>query len=312
MCKKKTTEQFIEEAKAVHGDSYDYSLVEYVNSIIKVSIFCNNHKEYFLQTPDSHTSGRGCPKCGTEAMVDKRKKTKEHFIEKAKKVHRDLYDYSLVEYTKWNEKVEIICNGCKNTFKVTPNNHNNGRGCKECGIKRRTDVISTSKEEFIKRSVEKHGNKYDYSGVNYVNGSLKVFIKCIEHNEYFEQEARSHMNGTGCPKYAIEINTFKRKSYIDLAETSTLYLIKIYNESETFYKIGKTIHKIKRRFCGKNRLPYNYEIISEYKSEIGEIFDLEIELHKKYRNFKYLPKIKFKGSGECYNLDLPIDEIINL
>ena len=86
----------------------------------------------------------------------------------------------------------------------------------------------------------------------------------------------------------------------------------MFNEDEAFYKIGKTIHKVKRRFSGKDKLPYNYEIFNEYKEEIGNIFDLEIELHKKYRTYRYLPKSTFNGYTECYNLDLPIQEIINL
>ena len=128
----------------------------------------------------------------------------------------------------------------------------------------------------------------------------------------FEQEANSHIYGTGCPKCSLDCNTYRRSHYIKLSETATLYLISVYNNEESFYKIGKTINEVKKRFPCKEKLPYNYTIIKEYKSNIEEIYDLEIELHRKYKDFKYLPKINFKGYTECYRTDLPIQEIINL
>lgn len=62
MCKKKTTDQFIEDAKKVHGDKYDYSKVFYKHVMQKVCIICPEHGE-FWQTPNSHLNGRGCPIC---------------------------------------------------------------------------------------------------------------------------------------------------------------------------------------------------------------------------------------------------------
>ena len=63
MGKRKTTEQFIAEAKAVHGSKYDYSKVEYKNNKTKVCIICHIHGE-FLQVPKDHLDGIGCKKCG--------------------------------------------------------------------------------------------------------------------------------------------------------------------------------------------------------------------------------------------------------
>ena len=241
-----------------------------------------------------------------------KKLTTEEFIENAVKVHGDMYDYSKVEYVRGDKKVNIICNSCGDTFQISPNNHTNKKGCKSCGIKRRTKAISLTTEDFINRSTIKHNGKYDYSNVNYINCELKVSIWCPEHKEYFEQKAMTHLNGCGCPKCALEIDTYRRSHYIKLAEKATLYLIKIYNEHEVFYKLGKTIGKTKRRFAGNKKLPYEFTVINEYSSEIGEIFDLEIILHRKYKNFQYFPKINFKGYTECYTMQLPINEIINL
>ena len=77
MAKKMTTEEFIEKAKAVHGDKYDYSKVVYNGANEKVCIVCPEHGE-FWQYPSNHLGGSGCPKC-----VGKNT-TSENFIEKAR------------------------------------------------------------------------------------------------------------------------------------------------------------------------------------------------------------------------------------
>ena len=67
MGKSKTTEQFISEAKAVHGDKYDYSKVEYVNTHTKVCIICPEHGE-FWSIPCDHLHKHGCPHCARECQ----------------------------------------------------------------------------------------------------------------------------------------------------------------------------------------------------------------------------------------------------
>jgi len=63
MTAKKTKNQFIAQAIAIHGDEYDYSKVIYQNTDYKVEIFCNCCKKYFSQTPHDHLRGAGCAKC---------------------------------------------------------------------------------------------------------------------------------------------------------------------------------------------------------------------------------------------------------
>jgi predicted nucleic acid-binding Zn-ribbon protein len=185
--KKLTTEQFIKKAIEVHGDKYDYSKVEYVNSETKVCIICPEHGE-FWQVPHSHLNGNGCPDCGGN-----KRKTTEQFIKKAIEVHGDKYDYSKVEYINANTKVCIICPE-HGEFWQTPRNHLNGKGCLDCcGSRKKTT------EQFIKEAREVHGNKYDYSKVDYVNGKTKVCIICPKHGEFYQKPER-HLQGQGCPK----------------------------------------------------------------------------------------------------------------
>ena len=121
----KTKDVFVKESIKIHGNKYDYSKVEYLGDKNKVCIICPKHGE-FWQTPNNHLKGKGCPDC-----YGNRKLTKEKFIEEAKKIHCDKYDYSKVEYKNVDIKVCIICPK-HGEFWQTPSHHISGRGCTKC------------------------------------------------------------------------------------------------------------------------------------------------------------------------------------
>ena len=184
--KKLTTQEFIQKAKQVHGDKYDYSLVEYINGKTKVKIICKEHG-VFEQRPNDHLHNIGCSSCGGVAKL-----TTEEFIEKARKVHGDKYDYSLVEYIKGKTKVKIIC-PIHGLFEQIPNAHLRGQNCGLCCGK-----YKLTKEQFIEKAKLVHGNKYDYSLVVYKRNDIKVKIICSKHG-VFEQVPSGHLRGRGCP-----------------------------------------------------------------------------------------------------------------
>ena len=188
--KRLTTEQFIEKAKLVHGDRYNYTLVEYKNTATKVKIICSVHG-IFEQRPNDHLNGKGCPECSKEASAKKRQKATEQFIEKAKKIHCDKYDYSLVNYQGNKIKVKIIC-PVHGIFEQKPNDHLNGKGCKFCA----GNTIKAT-EQFIKEAKRIHGDKYNYNIAKYVNDRTKLKIICPVHGE-FEQSPNNHLSGKGC------------------------------------------------------------------------------------------------------------------
>ena len=142
MPKKLTQEDFIKRAKQVHGDKYDYSKVEYVNSYTKVCIICPEHGE-FWQTPLSHLygGGHGCIDC-----VNKRPHNKETFIKKSKEIHGDKYDYSKVDNINNKTKVCIICPE-HGEFWQTPHSHLQGQGCPYCNFSKLEKEISLSLKE---------------------------------------------------------------------------------------------------------------------------------------------------------------------
>ena len=183
--------KFIEKAKQVHGDKYDYSKVNYIDSHTKVCIICPIHGE-FWQIPNSHLKGKGCSKCGIINATLKRRSKTEEFINKAREVHGNKYDYSKVEYLNNHTKVCIIC-PIHGEFWQTPYSHLK-HGCPKCSNNKRLTT-----EEFIEKSRKVHGDKYDYSKVKYINNSTKVCIICPIHGEFW-QKPQNHMQGKGCLK----------------------------------------------------------------------------------------------------------------
>ena len=184
---KASTYDFIEKAKSIYGDKYDYSKVDYQGNKIKVCIICHQHGEWWV-TPNNFLRGSQCPKCyGTP------KHTNEEFIEKAIDVHGNKYDYSRVKYDGLKKEVEIICR-LHGSFNQKPFVNLHGYGCPSCSGREHID-----RDVFIRRSLETHITKYDYSKVVFNNSMEKVCIICPIHGEFL-QTAYYHMQGGNCPK----------------------------------------------------------------------------------------------------------------
>lgn len=191
-----TAEKFIEKAKAVHDDSYDYSKVEYNGSRTKVCIICPEHGE-FWQEPAAHLRGNKCPKCSNKSRGRIKRWDNEKFIEEAKSVHGDKYDYSKVNYVNANTSVTIICPE-HGEFNQLPSAHLQGQGCPKCAGRGLTH------SEIIDKFIKKHGDKYDYSKVTFNKMHEKVCIICPEHGEFW-QTPEKHLQGQGCPKCSKEL-----------------------------------------------------------------------------------------------------------
>jgi hypothetical protein len=199
---KKTVEKFIEDVKLIHGDKYDYSKVNYIDSKTKIIIICKIHGD-FEQTPNDHIGKRGCKKCGYINISNKYKKTTTEFIEEAIKIHGDKYNYEKVEYIDSKSKVKIICKE-HGEFEQTPNAHigTQKQGCRKCGYI--NNGINSKKlvEKFIEEAKITHGNNYNYNKVEYINALSKVIISCKIHGD-FKQTPNCHIDQKqGCSKCA--------------------------------------------------------------------------------------------------------------
>jgi len=158
------SELFVDKAKTKHKDKYDYSQVIYVNNRTKINIICPTHG-VFEQTPNDHLNGYGCPDCGGTKRL-----TTDKFINKAKEIHADRYDYSLCDYKTAKTKVKLIC-PTHGVFEITPNNHLNGKGCRQCGLDNGVWSYSLWEQKGLK-------------SVNYDSFKLYI-IECWDDNERF-------------------------------------------------------------------------------------------------------------------------------
>lgn len=126
-----STETFIKHAINIHGiDSYNYSLVKYTLAHVPVEIVCKVHGK-FKQSPNSHLNGRGCPKCGELQRAETKRRTTEQFVEEAKRVHGNTFDYSITKYTNIDDILTIICKE-HGDFKQIAYNHLKGSICPYC------------------------------------------------------------------------------------------------------------------------------------------------------------------------------------
>lgn len=252
-----TTEEFIQKAKQVHGNKYDYSKVEYVASKTKVCIICPKHGE-FWQIPNSHLRGIGCSKCGKESAAKLQTATKDSFIERAKQMHGSQYDYSKVQYINSATKVCIICKQ-HGEFWQRPYAHTQGAGCPLCGKIKIRKKRAYSFEDFLLLAKKEHNDKYIYSKAKYHDYKTKICIVCREHGEFW-QKPTDHIQGNGCPKCSHNLKL----------------------TTEDFIKKAKQIHKDK----------YDYSKV-EYKNNREKVCIICPE----HGEFLQSPNAHLRGAG---------------
>lgn len=281
MSKKLTIKDFITRAQKVHNNKYLYGTIKYINNSTNIEIVCPIHGK-FEQTPKSHLKGSNCPTCA------ERKLTTSKFIEKAKLVHGNKYNYDNVEYKGATVKVNILCY-IHGNFTQKASSHLEGTGCIKC----RNAVYRSTTEEFIQKATKIHGSKYDYSKVVYGNTAAdKISIICKEHGE-FKQIASDHLGGSGCSSCI---------SYgFDKSKSAYLYYLKITtNEEKILYKIGVTNRTVNERFSliDLNKI----EIVKQKLYEKGqEAYDWEQKILNMYKKYKYKgPKILDSGNTELF------------
>lgn len=200
-----TTAAFIAKAETIHGSTYDYSEVNYVNDTTKITIICKKHGAFKIK-PGAHTRLlHGCAKCAGNQRL-----TTNTFILKSQSIHGLRYDYSKANYVNATSKVEIICQ-LHGLFKQSPKSHIHLKnGCPKCAIDSVKSILKKDQSIFIEEVKALHSNKYDYSKVNYKARHLPIEIICPEHG-IFKQKASEHLRGYGCSRCARNERLTKRE-----------------------------------------------------------------------------------------------------
>jgi len=306
--------KFLAKAKTLHGDSYDYSKSIYSRSIDKILIKCNLHGTEFTQRPSAHLQGQGCPTCGLIAASINSSLGLEEF-----KVRFNDYNknplVSLVDssYKGQEHKIEILCkiHGKSYITAGITYPHNNNSGC--CIKCNRDAVRVTSLKEFINKSVEMFGDKYDYSKCTfpyYLNNRSKMKIRCKLHDYTMNLSSNRHMRGNGgCPKCARELFgrwspkvLMKNEAYFR-NEVCSVYLIRMSSLENSWFKIGISKNMISRMNALQSESKAHIDILCEVKSNTFESSEAEHHLHGIYKSKRFQHHLKFGGYTECFNLN---------
>lgn len=295
MPRKLTQQEFILKSKTMHGDKYDYSKVNYRNNRGKIELTCTQCGQAFSQAARGHLAGRGCRNCGSMY-------TTKEFVERAKKIHGNKFDYSRTIYVGSLKKLTIICQKCHSVFSQTADIHLKGNiNCPSC--RNKNQYLTT--EEFVARAKTIHGTLYGYDTTKYKDFDSHVEIFCNKCKMFFSQVADYHLSGRGCPfcimsrgekKVENELNNnkifFKRqfvfkkcRSKKDRPLRFDFYIPSKHtciefdgeqhsNKNSRFYtKQGEENDTIKNCFCKKNKINLvriSYKDYKEIKSIIKE------------------------------------------
>lgn len=297
--KKITTEIFVARSNIKHNYKYDYSKSKLINNCSKIEIICPEHGS-FWQIAKNHMTGHNCPKCSIEKLKRIFSKSYKKFIEQAKQIHGNKYNYDLVEYKSTHSIIKIICN-IHGIFEQTAHSHLHGKGCAKCYYMKMAKLQTKSKEQFIIESNKTHSNKYNYDEVEYIGTHYKVKIICPNHGPFY-QVPMSHIRGIGCKKcvgYVSKketkwLNKLKiKKRNIRLPglgnlhvdgydpKTNTVYEFygdywhgnpNVYDENEMNTTVKKTFGELYRKTLEREELiKKNYKLITIWEKDYDEL-----------------------------------------
>ena len=243
--RKDKTLWFVTEAKKIHGDKYIYNKTTYIKSAQKTIITCPIHGE-FLQTPNAHLTESGCEKCAKDRTSIVLRPTLEDFIKTAKQIHKDKYNYSLVEIPPRAEcKVKIICPK-HGIFQQKMYLHLRGYGCLSCGhFSKGEEKIESylskkgfnyKRQFYIKNEYVLCKNKRLFADFCINIGKNKVFIEYNGEQHYkpvkmwggldkfYDQQERDFAVRLYCQKHGIKLIVISYKDFNNIENILDLQL----------------------------------------------------------------------------------------
>lgn len=240
--------------------------------------------------------------CSKKCANSYKKITFEQFTIKANIFHSNKYIYEQSNNFNSRHLYFVTC-PLHGYFTVIPKNHMTGSPCPKCFV----DVRTKTNEQWIKEANKLFNNKYKYIDT-YVSAHVHLRIECPVHG-IFKQTPANHLSGKGCKRCALDLSGFNKSKWIERSNKSKnfvgykIYIIKCTSKTESFIKIGRTYTSLEYRFHSKTRFPYDWELLKEYTfTSPDDCWNREIQLHNKYKNYKYIPLIKFGGMHECFIL----------
>lgn len=232
----KDTQDFINASRKIHQDKFDYSLCSYVNMNVKVELICNDCGDHIFQKPSNNLQGKSCYSCSNLRPI-----TKEDFLKRSRKKFGEKYNYDNIDYVDVKTSIEFVC-PIHGLIKMVPRDHLKSKyGCALCAIEANGILCRLSKEEFISKSIDIHGNIFRYDKVQVVDYDTEVLVGCSDESHgYFLTTPHNHFRSKTrkCPK--CPKNFRKHKTTEDFINHSADVHKNLYDYSKTIYVADKT------------------------------------------------------------------------
>lgn len=229
-----------------------------------------------------------------------RRKTLKEILAEFRIKHGDRYDYSLVEYVNQKRKIKILCRKCNRLFEQSAGNHLSGHGCPHCKKEYLRTLYQNNTQDFIDKAVAVHGDRYDYSLVDYKGAHKKVEIICRKCGKSFKQKPCNHTNaGAGCP----HCRAYGFKDY----KEGFLYILLDNLREPSFMKIG-VAHKISRRLVElRGVTPFGFHLAMHLRMPGDACLEVESSLHEMFKDLNLNLK-GFNGATEWFDFSEDVFE----
>lgn len=222
--------------KEIHGNKYDYSKSEIINTKTKIEIICPLHGSY-MQNPNNHLLGKGCPSCGVELAGMKKRHTQESAMNKLIEVHGDKYKYPDFKYEMNKKKITCVCEK-HGEFKSTHDNLTQGYGCPKCAMENR----------------QHNGGgwtlaEWEKQGLSSVNFSMfkTYIIKCWDDS------------GELFYKCGVTFKNIEDRFYgnVQMPYNWCIIDIKLFDNAENAWMLEKKIHSDNKKFHYKPKIKFS-------------------------------------------------------
>lgn len=287
--RKLTTEEFIEKARSVHGDKYDYFKVKYVDAFTKVCITCPVHGD-FLQAPHHHFAGRGCPKCGNIRTGQSCKLSHEEQV--AAITEANPFVEVLGEITGSLKKVLCRCKTCNREWEVRPDSLKRGSLCPEC----KKQKFKLPHEKQIEAIWKKNPNIEILGDIT--GNHKKVLCLCKVCGYKWEATPANLKSGYGCPKCADHgfLTHDRGNLYIMVDDLEIPTMMKIGVSVDTEKRRDNVLRSAKKAGAGITDL----YVIKTWCGPTENMHSLEQAMHQALSQYKINFPMKFDGCQEFF------------
>lgn len=256
---KLTTEQFIERAKKIFGDTYDYSCSKYEHSLSPISVICKKHGRFEIRPSNHINNKQGCWKCGDEETRKKLRKNGEEFLKDVKKrVGWENFDFSeSLDFKTRKDPIKAKCL-THGTYETTPRDilRSDFFGCAGCRSTMRT------KKEFSEMASKIHNNEYIYDKVDYKGAHEEVTVICKIHGDFIVKPYLHTKGKSPCKKCHGFSSSYERNIYGFLSDLGVDDLQPNYRKLDGVFEVD--LFSEERKIAIEiNGLYYHSEILKD-------------------------------------------------